>query len=289
MPVLSHAFGRQSLSISLIVAGMASFTVLSAGTAHAADIPSITDSDSGAAPFSQMQTRIAEIEAQIAMIEQGTMPSQAPAPETSAPAQPRSEVIQSPDQNLTTDGRSDALAAPDQLPELQMPDRSQAKGLSGPAAPLTAGTKVQQLIATALSKVGEGEAADGTSFYGKWYDKYTKQKGFAAAPWCDMFLAWVAVEHGAQDAMGIYAYTPWHAQWFKKQGRFDRAPQVGDLVFFDWGGSKNISAIDHVGLVTGVNPDGSVSTVEGNISDKVIARTRTMDTIVGFGHPAYSG
>ncbi|GAT71010.1 CHAP domain containing protein [Planomonospora sphaerica] len=289
MPVLSHAFGRRSLSISLLVAGMASFTILSTGTAHAADIPSITDGDSGAAPFSQMQARIAEIEAQIAMIEQGTMPSQVPAPETSAPAQPRSEVIQSPDQRLTVDGRSDALAVPDQLPELRIPDQPQAGGLSAPAAPLTAGTKVQQLIATALSKVGEGEAADGTSFYGKWYDTYTKQKGFAAAPWCDMFLAWVAVQHDAQDAMGIYAYTPWHAQWFDKQGRFDRTPRVGDLVFFDWGGSKSISAIDHVGLVTGVNPDGSVTTVEGNISDKVVTRTRTMGDIVGFGHPDYAG
>ncbi|WP_189240481.1 CHAP domain-containing protein [Planomonospora parontospora] len=269
------------MSIGLVFAGAASFTVLSTGTARATDISTITDSDSGAVPFAEMQARIAEIESQIAMIEQRVTPYQIPATETPAPEQSQTADIPSPGQGLSTGTPGEGLQAPDQASAGDLP--------SPAAAPLTANAKVQQMIATARSKVGEGEAADGTSFYGKWYDTYTKQKGFAAAPWCDMFLAWLAVQYGVQDQMGIYAYTPWHAQWFNKQGRFDRTPRVGDLVFFDWGGSKNISAIDHVGLVTGVNPDGTVSTVEANISDKVVSRTRGMKDIVGFGHPAYAG
>ncbi|GAA3135486.1 hypothetical protein GCM10010466_27890 [Planomonospora alba] len=169
-----------------------------------------------------------------------------------------------------------------------------AGGLQAPGLPAaesgahsSAAAQVRRVVSTALARVGEGEKKDGTTSYGTWYDRYTGQKGFAAAAWCDMFLAWVGVQNGVQDRMGVFAYTPWHAEWFDEQGRFDRKPKVGDLVFFDWAGSRSIAAIDHVGLVTGVNPDGSVTTVEGNISDRVVTRTRTMANIVGFGHPAY--
>ncbi|WP_236051998.1 CHAP domain-containing protein [Nonomuraea cypriaca] len=36
------------------------------------------------------------------------------------------------------------------------------------------------------------------------------------------------------------------------------------MVFFDWSGSKNIPAIDRVGVVESVHKDGTVVTIEGN-------------------------
>ncbi|GGT05929.1 hypothetical protein GCM10010156_74370 [Planobispora rosea] len=282
MSVLSRISSRGSLAAGLLVAGAVGLTVLPAEAA-VADVPQFGESQSGEAPFADMMARIAEIETEMQAFEDRTAFQDPPA-DLRTPDPVTAPEPPSPDQSQQTGTAGIDLSGAAGMLDLGQP---QTGGDQPPAAQASGSALVQRVVSTALSKVGEGEAADGTSFYGKWYDGYTKQKGFAAAPWCDMFLAWVAVQHGAQDQMGIYAYTPWHAQWFKKQGRFDTKPRVGDLVFFDWGGSKNISAIDHIGMVTGVNPDGTVSTVEGNVSDKVVTRKRSMNTIVGFGHPAY--
>ncbi|WP_051713487.1 CHAP domain-containing protein, partial [Spirillospora albida] len=153
--------------------------------------------------------------------------------------------------------------------------------ISAPAAQAATPKGAQRMVAIAKSQVGIGERK-GASKYGTWYGR-----SFGKAPWCDMFVSWVARQAGVSGKVGRFAYTPAHAQWFKSKGRFDRKPRVGDLVFFDWKGSRHISRIDHVGLVTKVNRNGTVTTVEGNVSDKVMVRTRTMGTIVGFGHPKY--
>ncbi|MEV4018811.1 CHAP domain-containing protein [Nonomuraea angiospora] len=59
-------------------------------------------------------------------------------------------------------------------------------------------------------------------------------------------------------------------------------------MFFDWAGSKNILAIDHVGIVEAVRSNGTVVTIEGNTADQVKRRERSMSVIAGFGYPAYS-
>lgn len=240
----------------------AGFAALSPGTAHATPYPEPTSPDLLAdeafdpAPSDWLNSRIAELNERIKTPPRRPMPVRAVIPQQAAvSSQVPAYAVQ---QGFAT--------------------QVQAGALTGTA---------QGVVATALSRVGEGEAGDGTSFFGKWYGGYTRQAGFAGAPWCDMFLTWAAAQHGVQKATGVFAYTPAHAAWFDKQGRFDRKPRVGDYVFFDWNGGRAISGIDHVGMVTAVNPDGTVSTVEGNISDKVVTRKRTMNTIVGFGHPAY--
>ncbi|MBG0822782.1 CHAP domain-containing protein [Planomonospora sp. ID91781] len=314
MSALSRVFYRGTLSAGLAFTALTGFAALPAEAAVAAALP-VADDQQGGAPFAEMQSRIAEIESRIETLQRRT-PQEPPAetalrtPDSTGTGAQAGE-LRLPGQAALDEVQAQLEGGGLRLPELQSGDlrlpeplqpggaRAQAGGLPLPeAAPQdartqaaggTAAARVRQVVTTALGKVGEGERKDGTTFYGAWYDDYTDQKGFAGAAWCDMFLSWVAVQHGLEKQMGVFAYTPWHAEWFKKQGRFDRKPQAGDLVFFDWAGSRSISAIDHIGLVTGVNPDGSVSTVEGNISDKVVTRTRTMDTIVGFGHPAYGG
>ncbi|GAA3446630.1 CHAP domain-containing protein [Planomonospora venezuelensis] len=291
MSVLSRVAYRGGLSAGLAVAGAIGFAVLPAGAA-AADVPGITDEQSAPAPFAEMQARIAEIETELQALQDPSAFAQPQTTRSTGAAEnagstgtttaDRAQRAEIPGLTPRTAAQQDPSQALETLEALASGGQSQGTAASG-------GSRVQQVVSTALGKVGEGEDTNGTSFYGKWYDKHTKQRGFAAAPWCDMFLSWVAVQHGLQEQMGVFAYTPWHAEWFRKQGRFDRTPRVGDLVFFDWGGSKSISAIDHIGMVTGVNSDGTVSTVEGNVSDKVVTRKRGMGTIVGFGHPAYEG
>lgn len=116
-------------------------------------------------------------------------------------------------------------------------------------------------------------------------------------PWCAMWVSRVFWDAGlplpASTSKG-FAYTPSGAAWFKKQGRWHTSnPRRGDVVFFDFPGD-NVNRISHVGIVTGVRPDGSIETVEGNTDErggrtggKVMRRVRRVG-IVGYGRPAYA-
>lgn len=45
--------------------------------------------------------------------------------------------------------------------------------------------------------------------------------------------------------------------------------RCGDVVFFDW---NNNGTMDHVGIVYGIQEDGTVVTIEGNINDRMYMR-----------------
>lgn len=120
---------------------------------------------------------------------------------------------------------------------------------------------------------------------------------FRKAAWCDMAVTYWARKSGNEAAVlpgGDRAYTVWHAQDFQKIGRWypgtvanvNRA-EPGDIVFFDWGRSDSISAIDHVGVVEKVLGGGRVQTIEGNTGNAVKRRVRSADVIAGYGRPAY--
>jgi hypothetical protein len=59
------------------------------------------------------------------------------------------------------------------------------------------------------------------------------------------------------------------------------------LVFFDWGRGISIDGIDHVEIVTKVYAGGSFQTIGGNVSNAVAREERTLDSVVGFGRPAF--
>lgn len=115
--------------------------------------------------------------------------------------------------------------------------------------------------------------------------------------WCDAAVSYWARHSDNGDAVlpnGDRAYTVYHAQDFQKLGRWypgtvaelDNA-KPGDIVFFDWGQSNNISAIDHVGIIEKVLGGGRVQTIEGNTSDQCLRRVRGAADIAGYGRPAY--
>ncbi|WP_141576107.1 peptidoglycan-binding protein [Actinomadura sp. WMMA1423] len=129
--------------------------------------------------------------------------------------------------------------------------------------------------------------------------EYATREGdeFLRASWCDMAITYWARHSGNTSAVlpgGDRAYTVWHAQDFQKAGRWHagttanvNAAKPGDIVFFDWGGTDGIGAIDHVGLVEAVLGGGRVQTIEGNTSDSVRRRVRDAGVIAGLGRPAY--
>jgi hypothetical protein len=89
--------------------------------------------------------------------------------------------------------------------------------------------------------------------------------------------------------LGKHASTVEHAKAFKSANRWHYGKggiRKGDIVFFDWSGGGKISGIDHVGMVDAVHKNGSITTHEGNTSNKFARRTRR-SCIVGYGRPAY--
>lgn len=115
--------------------------------------------------------------------------------------------------------------------------------------------------------------------------------------WCDGAVTYWAHKSGNAvpvcfGARGHFAYTVAHAEAFRTRGQwFSDVAGIrrGDIVFFDWSGSNSIGAIDHVGLVTGVNSDGTIATIEANINSIVGRFRRTAAEIAGYGRPNYSG
>ncbi|MFI0480755.1 CHAP domain-containing protein [Actinomadura sp. 9N215] len=129
--------------------------------------------------------------------------------------------------------------------------------------------------------------------------EYSSRHGnaFLRAEWCDMAVTYWARHSGNAGSVlpgGDRAFTVWHAQDFQKIGRWhggsaasvNRA-KPGDIVFFDWGATDSIGAIDHVGVVEKVLGGGRVQTIEANTGDAVRRRVRAAGVIAGYGRPAY--
>ncbi|MFI6512929.1 peptidoglycan-binding protein [Streptosporangium sp. NPDC050855] len=161
------------------------------------------------------------------------------------------------------------------------------------------GISSREFLAVAKEQIGTYEDKNGTTPYGKWYGDRVNDSAFDGAAWCDMSLAWIAHEagkrkngaDGAEEALrqtGCFAYTPYHAQWFARKGRFGTHATIGSFAFFDWGASKGISAIDHIGVVAGKTADGLLVTYEGNVQNGFRKMYRSYRNIVGFGYPTYA-
>jgi hypothetical protein len=156
------------------------------------------------------------------------------------------------------------------------------------------------LIRIAESQVGvtENAAGGGTPFH-QWYMSSARAQetvardggsiqSYANAPWCAMFVSWVGEKAAARSSVGWDAYTVTYAKWFKANQRFGTAAKPGAVVFFAWSGSKDLTDINHVGLVKKDNSDGTITTIEGNTGNgKVEERIRPTSQVVGYGYPQY--
>lgn len=135
----------------------------------------------------------------------------------------------------------------------------------------------------ALLGVGEYPPGSNRNKVTSWYGM--------VGPWCDMAITYAAAHSDNLAAVGgRYAYTVWHAQRFQAMGRWHYGIggiRSGDIVFFDWGGSRTVGRIDHVGIVEAVHSDGTITTIEGNTSDLCMRRKRTSQYVVGYGRPTY--
>lgn len=127
-------------------------------------------------------------------------------------------------------------------------------------------------------------------------NRFTRQYGLNAQPWCAMFV-WCVLADKDVPILKT-AYTPTMADYFKDQKRGfirDADAKPGDIVFFDF--RDSLPRIQHVGFVVS-NTGGALVTVEGNTSSGsagsqddgggVFRRTRSYTDAAYYGRPRYA-
>jgi peptidoglycan hydrolase-like protein with peptidoglycan-binding domain len=150
------------------------------------------------------------------------------------------------------------------------------------------------MLAAMRGLLGMGESPVGSNHtpVNDWYaDRHGS--AYRATPWCDIAVSYAAAASGNTAAvMGDHAWTVEHANAFQSAGRWFAGAagcRPGDVIFFDWNGSKAISRIDHVGVVEAAYSDGTIGTIEANTDDRCMRRRRSPGVIAGYGRPAYDG
>jgi cell wall-associated NlpC family hydrolase len=147
--------------------------------------------------------------------------------------------------------------------------------------PPMSGDLRQRILSIAEREVGTLESGDN----GGAALKYANSFGRGAEAWCGDFVSWVNTQAG--NPMNA-PYVPSLQTQLQQEGKWkgQSNPQPGDIVIFDWEGKGEAW---HVGLVKGVNADGSIQTIEGNTSqpggpEDVWEKTRYMSTVLSFAN-----
>lgn len=145
---------------------------------------------------------------------------------------------------------------------------------------------VAGMLAAARKLLGTTEHPPGSN-----HNQITQWYGFNG-PWCDMSISYEAAHSDNLAAVcGKFASTVAHAHAFQARKRWHYGlggARAGDVVFFDWNGTRAIANIDHVGLIEAVHSNGTITTLEGNTSNSFLRRVRNASCVVGYGRPAYS-
>jgi hypothetical protein len=142
-----------------------------------------------------------------------------------------------------------------------------------------AGSSGARVLAAAESQVGVSELPPGSND-GPQLAVYRGAVDGAQAgePWCAYFASWAAGQGGQPlgdrgQGLGSVGQI---ADWAQASGRLlpaSATPAPGDLILF---------GDSHVGVVESVNPDGSLTTVEGNYANAVSRVTRSPAEATGY-------
>lgn len=102
-------------------------------------------------------------------------------------------------------------------------------------------------------------------------------------PWCAYFATWVLNEAGADIQQMASAKNV--EDYYRKYHRWSNTPQPGDIFTVTRSGGSG----RHIGIVVGVNGDGTFASVEGNAGSpgqvKYYKNYRHINEAVGFGRP----
>ena len=152
----------------------------------------------------------------------------------------------------------------------------QQAGTPMATAPATGvgGTGAGQAMLNAVrNEVGVAEQPPGSNDAPRIAQYRQATAGSGVGPWCAYFVSWAAREAGVPigDTGQGYGRVDDVWAWGERTGKAIPAaggtPQAGDLIVWD----------EHIGIVESVGADGSISTIEGNSSDRVNRRTYGSD------------
>jgi hypothetical protein len=157
-----------------------------------------------------------------------------------------------------------------------MLDAAGATGALAGVLPATGTTAGSRALAAAQTQIGQAEQPPGSND-GPAIAMYRSavEGAYPGAPWCAYFVSWAAAQAGApigdrgQGLGSVAAITDWAG----RTGRLVSQPQAGDLILF---------GTEHVGIVQSVNPDGTLTTVEGNASNAVSVEQHPPGEATGF-------
>lgn len=148
----------------------------------------------------------------------------------------------------------------------------------------------QKLIAWLESQLGYRECGDNDTKYADTsYDTDLYGFDMHGKPWCDFFvdIAFI-INFGYETGIRMtYQYPQGSAacaqsaKYYKENNKFFKNPEIGDQIFFFYGGD-----INHTGVVVNIT-SSTVVTIEGNSSDSVRKNTYylTDNSIAGYGRP----
>ena len=146
----------------------------------------------------------------------------------------------------------------------------------------------QRVLAIAASQIGVAETP-GTPNRGPIVDAYrgsaTSSAGDWMQPWCASFVSWTFNQAGAP--LVDHDGDTWSARigdWARQVDRYrdpEWTPAPGDVVLFRFDHGADRWA-NHVGIVESIAPDGTLTTIEGNVRDAVRQLNRSRERVVGF-------
>ncbi|MDN3355462.1 hypothetical protein [Actinomadura sp. DC4] len=135
-------------------------------------------------------------------------------------------------------------------------------------------------------QVGQHEAADGTTRYGKWLDAQPpKTSVYATADWCASSAIYcIAQIPGGLEAIGgLHKSDAYVENWHDRMavmGRVSMTPQPRRIVFYDWRGTGPDD--NHLGILKERDGD-RLYAYEGNHDDRYELVERPFDgQVVGF-------
>ena len=175
------------------------------------------------------------------------------------------------------------------------------------------GSTRQNLLKIAASQLGYHESSSSGKLAGnikssRNYTEYGRYYGYNGVPWCAIFVNWVARQNGISRSVVPKYCAVRHYYSYYRNRRLVRSwsqvrtgkytPKKGDIIFYSYvyGGTTH-----HIGYVEDISRTGSkitITTIEGNRSDKVSRVKMTLKKsntrgkisgyyITGFSSPKY--
>ncbi|MDN3356094.1 hypothetical protein [Actinomadura sp. DC4] len=136
------------------------------------------------------------------------------------------------------------------------------------------------------AQVGQHEAADGTTRFGKWLDTQPPiTHDYADAEWCAASAIYcIAQVPGGLEAIGgLHKSDAYVENWHRRMsalGRVSRTPAPRRIVFYDWRGTGPDD--NHVGILQ-KRVGNTLHVYEGNHNNRYELVERPFDSqVVGF-------